>query len=64
MGYYVGCYKLMNGSNFTWSNARQSCLNDSSTFLSNETVPTATTHLMALENETETTALFYWMKGK
>ncbi|CAF4611296.1 unnamed protein product [Rotaria sp. Silwood1] len=53
----------MNGSNETWSNARQYCYNDSSLLSVNETVTNFTTHLIALEHVTEKTSLYYWMKA-
>jgi hypothetical protein len=48
----------------TWSKARDLCKNDTGALRSNETVPNAITHLVALEVETEKNSLFYWMYGK
>jgi len=56
-----GCYKINNGINMTWSDARQYCINDSSTIVINKA--NYTTHLVALESAVETNALIYWMKG-
>ncbi|CAF1174687.1 unnamed protein product [Adineta steineri] len=64
-GYNVitqGCYKVINGTGGgSWNYAREYCYNDSSVLLKNETVPNATTHLLALEVLTEKNSLFYWM---
>ncbi len=54
-----GCYKINDGTNMTWSDARQSCINDS--IVINKT--NSTTHLVALESAFETTTLIFWMKG-
>ncbi|CAF1519957.1 unnamed protein product [Rotaria sordida] len=59
----LGCYKIMNGSNMTWSEARQSCFNDLSLLSHNDIVINSTTHLIALEHVTEKTSLYYWMKA-
>ena len=48
----------------TWSHAQQYCRNELSTFSSNETVPNSTTHLVALENVREKTAMIRYMNGK
>ncbi|CAF4365501.1 unnamed protein product, partial [Adineta steineri] len=57
-----GCYKVINGTGGgSWNYAREYCYNDSSVLLKNETVPNATTHLLALEVLTEKNSLFYWM---
>ncbi len=48
----------------TWSKARDTCKNDTHKLRLNETVPNATTHLVALEIDREKNALFYWMYGK
>jgi len=60
----MGCYKIVNGLNMTWSAAREYCENQSSNLTGNGTVSNATTHLVALEVVTEKTSLFYWLKGK
>jgi len=54
-----GCYKINDGTNMTWSDARQSCINDS--IVINKT--NCTTHLVALESAVETTSIIYWMIG-
>jgi hypothetical protein len=56
-----GCYQMHNGTNMTWFDARQYCINDSSRIVINKT--NYTTHLVALESAVETTSLIYWMKG-
>lgn len=56
-----GCYKMNNGTNMTWSDARQFCVNDSKTIYTNKTG--YITHLVALESALETTSLIYWMKA-
>ncbi|CAF3981855.1 unnamed protein product [Adineta steineri] len=56
-----GCYKMNNGTNLTWSDARQYCINDTSANLTNRTG--YTTHLVAFESVVETTSLVYWMKA-
>jgi len=56
-----GCYKINNGTSLTWSDARQSCINDSNTISNNKTGYIS--HLVALESAVETTSLIYWMKG-
>jgi hypothetical protein len=52
---------MNNGTNVTWSTARQLCINDSMTITTNKTG--YITHLLALESAIETTSLIYWMKG-
>jgi len=56
-----GCYKIQNGTNLTWSDARQYCISDSNAISNNKTG--YITHLVALESAVETTSLIYWMKG-
>ncbi|UJR24969.1 hypothetical protein I4U23_006333 [Adineta vaga] len=58
-----GCYKVINGSGWTWTEARDYCKNDSSVLPANETEPNSVTHLLALEFATEKNSLFYWMKA-
>jgi hypothetical protein len=58
----MGCYKIMNGLNLTWSEARQYCHNESDKLLqSGNYVQNATTHLLALEFITEKTGMINWM---
>lgn len=58
----AGCYKIGIDPYRTWSDARHYCLNESLTYnITN--VTDAVGHLVALENEFERNALFYWMKG-
>ncbi|CAF2040253.1 unnamed protein product [Rotaria magnacalcarata] len=59
----LGCYKINNGTNMTWSAAQQNCLNDAKRLSPNVTEPNPVTHLIALELVTEKTALFYWMNA-
>ena len=56
-----GCYKVNNGTNMTWSDARQYCINDSNIITINKT--NYITHLVAFESAIETTSLIYWMRG-
>lgn len=54
---------MNNGTNVTWIEARNTCLNEINLMGSNWTVLNASTHLIALEHPTERSALLYWMKG-
>ncbi|CAF1023523.1 unnamed protein product [Adineta ricciae] len=58
-----GCYKVINGTGYSWKRARDYCTNDSQVLPANSTVPGSVTHLLALEYLTEQNALFYWMSA-
>ncbi len=53
---------MNNGSQLLWSEAWQDCFNETGRM--NNNVTDAVVHLLAIENELERNALFYWMKGK
>lgn len=58
----VGCYKVYNGSNMTWTGARDLCFNESTFFTTSSSK--IVTHLVAIEHKHEKTYLNHWLNGK
>ncbi|CAF2038172.1 unnamed protein product [Rotaria magnacalcarata] len=58
---FNGCYKVNEGTDLTWSDARQYCINDTNRLGISKA--RHVTHLLAFESATETKSLTFWMKA-